>query len=133
MGLVDLEMIHQPHDVLDHLDAVGLGIMRFVAQAVTAVVDGDHLIVLGQFTQNAGLPPLQFQVHREAVHQNDRFAFSYDDVANLDPIGVEESIFGGSCHRGKQQDRDRRQQIVTQVGSNRHGISSRTGCRQMQR
>ena len=48
MGLLDLEIVKQPDDVLDQLHSIGVLVRRRVRQTVSAHVECDHLEILRQ-------------------------------------------------------------------------------------
>jgi hypothetical protein len=65
--------------------------MRLVAFAVPAAIERDHAEVLGElFNDTEGSPAAD--APGEAVDENNRFALSDVDVANLDAVRVEELV-----------------------------------------
>ena len=67
MSFGDIEVVHEPQDILGHVRAVALWVIRLVAFSVPATVQGDHPVVSGQRIENIPTIPT-FQVPGEAVH-----------------------------------------------------------------
>ncbi len=99
VSFVDLQVIEQEHDILDNLKAVGFVILGPVRVSVPRHVEGDDLVILGEFGDDTGHLPVDFGARMQPVDQDDRFALSFDKEMNLHSLGIEAS---GPCFIGSQ-------------------------------
>src|SRR5262249_19201319 len=93
MSLLDLEMIHEPNDILGHLEAIFLWIVWLVTLAMATVVQCDHLVLRRKRSDNARCPPVLVDVGRESVNQDDRLAGTFHYVVDLHAIRIEGPFF----------------------------------------
>ena len=107
MGLLDLEMIEQPHRVLDHFGAILLDLGGFAAFAVAAKIQGDDAMVFRQSLDNARQAPLKLSVDSEAVNQQHRLALALKVVVDFDAVGVERAFLDAADAGEKRNNRKR--------------------------
>jgi hypothetical protein len=82
-------MVHQTQDILGHvLAAVGLRVVRLVARAVAAAVQGDDPSHRLEGLHPVGGYPVALQAAGEAVHQNDGLPLAKGLVVNLHAVGI---------------------------------------------
>ena len=91
MGPDDVEVIQQAHDVLPHL-SVGFRVMRFVALAVSAKVQGDHAMIPDEIGKHLRLDPIVLNDVRVSMNQHDGFTRALIYIANLNPVRGEELV-----------------------------------------
>lgn len=91
MGAIDIQMIHQPHDIEGALATVGFGIARLSALAVSSRIEGDDTVVLRKVDQDASFDPC-IQLQAVAVEQDDRVARPLFHIPDLHAVGVNEPV-----------------------------------------
>jgi hypothetical protein len=101
---LDVEVVEQPYDVVDHLNAVARGVVRLVALAVAAAVERDDAEVLRERIDDARRAPVRVEARRESMHKDDRLAAADLHVVDLDAGRVEEPIFARSLRRCDRSD-----------------------------
>lgn len=76
MGFRDAEMIEQRHGVFRHdRRIIGVWIMRLVACAMAAIVDGNHPVArIPECFQPAGMYPVDVRAGGKAMNQQNRLA-----------------------------------------------------------
>ena len=91
---LNLKVVEQAYDVLQHLQAIGRRIVRFAALAVAAAVHGDELVSLKGTIEKAVVDPGGFYVARQSVEQDDGWPAALGDVADGHAVRIKETVLG---------------------------------------
>jgi len=106
--LLDVQVVHQPGDVVDHRHAVLSALVRLGGFAVGARIERDDAVLFLEHVDHAGQPPVQVAVRGEAVHEHHGLALAFVRVVKLLASAVE-SMPGYArkdVHRGETQSGD---------------------------
>ena len=104
MGLFNADMVHQTHNIVNHLKAVLGWIMWLTATAVATYVEGDDPEpgVQKRWSMSGREPILQASA--KTRNQDDGLSLSLIDVVNLHAVGIEELTLGDLCGRRGQKE-----------------------------
>jgi hypothetical protein len=86
--LGDVQVVHQPHDVLDHVGPVGALGFGLVRASVPAAIQRDDLVVVGELGSDAGDVPVHARTGSEPVDEDHGVAFARGGIVDLDSGGI---------------------------------------------
>ena len=86
MCLPNLKMIHEPRDVIYHLDPILCRFMRLVTFPVSATIESDGFVIFGEMGYQ-GSPHIQ--IARKTMNQNHRLALPTTMYLILTPLELE--------------------------------------------
>jgi hypothetical protein len=83
-------VVHEGDDIVFHRRCCVSGtLVGFVAQTMTAAIQGNHAMIAREQIEPSGNVPVVLRIRREAVNQHRRVSTAAIFIMNFKPIGIE--------------------------------------------